>query len=178
MILMRAALLLLVFMCAQASATGGVSARQLVILSDEPVKVLACLPIETGSPFYLEFINSIYLAPVRETLVYTEADGILITRVESPSAGVFEYYGLESDSSGSVDLHRKVGKITIRSFSYENHRLTAGGKTIHFKDIVGGGQAVIVEISRDSRKDVGSEAKLAGGRSGGTERSINCRAGL
>ena len=146
MILMRAALLLLALMCAQASATAGPSVRQLVILSDEPVKVLACLPIETGSPFYLEFINSIYLAPVRETLVYTETDGALITRVESPSAGVFEYYGLEPDSSGSAELHRSVGKIRIRSFNYENHRLTAGGKTIYLKDIVSGGQPVIVEI--------------------------------
>jgi hypothetical protein len=154
MVLMRTALLLLVLMCTQATAAAGPSVTQLVILRDEPVKVLACLPIETGTPFYLEFINSIYLAPVRETLVYTEADGILITRVESPSAGVFEYYGLESDSSGSVDLHRKVGKITIRSFSYENHRLTAGGKTIHFKDIVGGGQAVVVEI-RETEKRCG-----------------------
>jgi len=141
-----AVLLLLVTIGACASAGEGPSSKQLVFLSEEPERVLACISIETGSPIHLEFINSIYLAPVRETLVYTEADGITIVRVESPSAGVFEYYGLEPDSSGSAELHRKVGRIRIRSSSYENHRLTAGGRTIRLKEIAGGGEPVIVEV--------------------------------
>jgi hypothetical protein len=139
-------LLLLATTWAHASAAAGSSARQLVFLSDEPTRVLACIPLEAGAPFYFDFINSIYLAPVRETLVYTEGEGVSIVRVESPSAGVFEYYGLEPDSSGSVELHRSVGKIKIRSNSYENHRLTAGGKTISLKEIVNDGQPIIVEV--------------------------------
>ena len=144
-ILKYAVLLLFAGMCVHASAAGPVSI-QLVLLSDEPARVLACVPLEPEMPFYLEFINSIYLAPVRETLVYREEDGVSIIRVESPSAGVFEYYGLEPDSSGSAEMNRRVGQIKIRSNNYENHRLTVGGKTIELKKMVDGGQPVIVEV--------------------------------
>jgi hypothetical protein len=124
----------------------GARAAQLVIFGEEPGKVLTCLPLETGKPLYFEFINSIYLAPVRETLVYEEGEGIFIVRVESPSAGVFEYYGLEPDGTGRAELHRKVGEIRIRSHNYENHRLTVGDRTLRLKEIAKGGESLIVEV--------------------------------
>ena len=144
--IVRTGILIAAFIWAQASYAAGSPALQLVVLNDEPRKVLACLPLEAGAPFYLEFINSIYLAPVKETLVYTEAEGVMVVEVESPSAGVFEYYGLESDRTGVVRLHRSVGEIRIRSHSYENHRLTAGGRTLLFKEITDGGRLLVVEV--------------------------------
>ncbi len=142
----RTGILFAALIWAQASYVAGSPALQLVVLSDEPRKVLACMPLEAGAPFDLEFINSIYLAPVKETLVYTEGKGIAIVKVESPSAGVFEYYGLESDHTGVVRLHRSVGEIRIRSHSYENHRLTSGGRTLLFKEIADGGRLLVVEV--------------------------------
>jgi hypothetical protein len=124
----------------------GAKAAQLVILSEEPGKVLTCLPLKAGEPFYFEFVNSIYLAPVRETLVYMEGEGVFIVKVESPSAGVFEYYGLEPDGTGRADLHRKVGEIRIRSHNYENHRLSAGGRSLRLKEIAVGGEPLIIEV--------------------------------
>jgi hypothetical protein len=120
----------------------------LAVLSGDSKRVSACLPLEVGMPFYFEFINSIYLAPVRETLVYTESQGVSVVMVESPSAGVFEYYGLQPDGSGSVVLHRRVGDIRIRSHNYENHKLTVGEKTIYFKEFAENGQLVIIKVSK------------------------------
>ena len=146
-VLLYTVLLVFVWTCPWAEA--GPSSSRLVLSSDGPERVLACVPVETGSPIYLEFINSIYLAPVRETLVFTETEGIVIVRVESPSAGVFEYYGLEPDSSGSAEMHRRVGRIRIRSNNYENHRVTAGGRVIRLKEVAEGGEPVILDIISD-----------------------------
>ena len=133
--------------CAQTARASG-PVVYLAVLSGDSERVSACLPLETGMPFFFEFINSIYLAPVRETLVYRESEGISVIMVESPSAGVFEYYGLQSDSSGRVEMHRRVGDIRIRSHNYENHTLTIGERTIRFKAIAENGQLVIIRISK------------------------------
>lgn len=121
-------------------------ATQLVISGGEPERTLLCLPLEAGTSFHLEFINSIYLAPVRETLIYEPAEGISIIRVESPSAGVFEYYGLTPDGSGTAIMRRSVGEIRIRSHDYENHRLTVGDKSVRFKGLVADGESVTIKV--------------------------------
>ena len=118
----------------------------LALSGGEPERVLACLPLEAGTQFHLEFVNSIYLAPVRETFVYVPAEGICLVKVESPSAGVFEYYGLEPDGSGIARLHRPVGEIRLRSHDYENHRLTAGEKSIRLKGLVPDGEPLRVSV--------------------------------
>ncbi len=103
---------------------GGCAGKQVACLEvsgEGPERVLTRLPVEPGVPFSLEFINSIYLAPVRETLVYEPPGGISIVMVESPSDGVFEYYGLEPDGTGKALMHRQVGDFKLRSHDYTNH---------------------------------------------------------
>ncbi len=119
---------------------------QLEISGGEPGKILACIPLEAGTLIHFEFINSIYLAPVRETFVYEAGKGISIIRVESPSAGVFEYYGLVPDAPGIAFLRRAIGEIRIRSHDYENHRLTVGDKSIRFKGLVADGEPLTIYV--------------------------------
>jgi hypothetical protein len=118
----------------------------LAVSGGQPERVLACLPLETEPPFHLEFINSMYLAPVRETFVYVPAEGMCLVKVESPSAGVFEYYGLEPDGSGIARLHRPVREIRLRSHDYENHRLSAGEKSLRLKGLVPDGEPLLVSV--------------------------------
>jgi hypothetical protein len=119
----------------------------LMILDSDSGRVLACLPLEAGAPFHFDFINSIYLAPVRETFVYTETGGISLVKVESASAGVFEYYGLPTDGTGVAVFKRKVGDtIRIRSLNYENHRLSAGGKSVRFRDFASDGHPLTIKV--------------------------------
>ena len=130
-------------------ASGGCAGKQvacLEVMGEEPERVLTRLPVETGVPFSLEFINSIYLAPVRETLVYEPPGGISIVMVESPSDGVFEYYGLEPDGTGKALMHRQVGDFKLRSHDYSNHRLTVAGQAIHLKGLVPNGEPISVKV--------------------------------
>lgn len=150
MVLLRLTILLAMLAASGASAAGAATGTSLVVLNGESGKPLACMPIEAGVPFYFDFVNSIYLAPVRETLVYRETEGVSVIRVESPSAGVFEYYGLEPDSTGVAVMHRSVGNIRVRSSSYENHRLTVGGKVLRIKEIAEGGQPILIEVRERS----------------------------
>ena len=122
------------------------SATCIELSGGEPEKVIARLPLDTNKTFSLEFVNSIYLAPVRETLVYEPSEGISIVMVESPSDGVFEYYGLESDGTGKALMHRKVGDIKLRSNDYTNHRLTIAGQAIQLKGLVPDGEPVWVKV--------------------------------
>jgi hypothetical protein len=126
-------------------------ATQLVISAGEPERTLVCLPLEQGARFHLDFVNSIYLAPVRETFVYEPTEGICIIMVESPSAGVFEYYGLIPDKPGIAYLRRPVGAIRIRSHDYENHRLTVGDKSIPFKGLVEDGEPLMIKVRTGAR---------------------------
>lgn len=121
-------------------------AALLVVSGGEPETVLACVPLERGTLFHLDFVNSIYLAPVRETFVYEPAKGVSIIRVESPSAGVFEYYGLIPDKAGVASVQRTVGDIRIRSHDYENHRLTVGNRSIRFKGLVADGEPLSIKV--------------------------------
>jgi len=128
---------------------GGCAGKQVACLEvsgEEPERVLTRLPVEPGVPFSLEFINSIYLAPVRETLVYEPHGGISIVMVESPSGAVFEYYGLEPDGTGKALIHRRVGDFKLRSHDYTNHRLTVAGQAIYLKGLVPNGEPILVRV--------------------------------
>jgi hypothetical protein len=130
-------------------AFGGCAGKQVACLEvsgEEPERVLTRLSVEPGMPFSLEFINSIYLAPVRETLVYEPSEGISIVMVESPSDGVFEYYGLEPDGTGKALMHRWVGDFKLRSHDYTNHRLTVAGQAIHLEGLVPNGEPILVKV--------------------------------
>jgi hypothetical protein len=125
-------------------------AFRLEISGEEPDRVLVCLPVEAGATFYLEFVNSIYLAPVRETFVCEPAGNISIIRVDSPSAAVFEYYGLSPDGSGTTMLHRNVGgTIRLRSHDYQNHVFTVGERSIRLKGLVSDGEPLIIRVRTD-----------------------------
>ena len=118
----------------------------LVLSGEEPERVLACLPLPAGTPFYLEFVNSIYLAPVRETFVYQPGEGLFVIQVDSPSAAVFEYYGLTPEQTGTARLRRHLGEIRLRSMDYGNHRLTVGDKGLALKGVVADGQMLIIRV--------------------------------
>jgi hypothetical protein len=128
---------------------GGCAGKQkacLEVFGEEPETVLVRLPIEPGAPFTLEFINSIYLAPVRETLVYNPSEGTSIVMVESPSDGVFEYYGIEPDGTGRARMNRRVGDIKLRSHDYGNHRITVGGQMLKLNGLVPNGEPIFMRI--------------------------------
>jgi hypothetical protein len=127
-------------------ATVAWSDTYLTLTGGEPEEVLACLPLEKGDLFCLEFINSIYLAPVRETFVFDRSEGIFLVKVESPSPGVFEYYGLTPDQPGLALLHRPVGEFTLRSHDYEHHRLIVGEKTLRLKGLIADGEPLSVKV--------------------------------
>jgi hypothetical protein len=130
-----------------ASTTG--LAACLVVSGDEPAHVLISVHLEPEAPFSLESINSIYLAPVRETFVYRPGKGLFVIKVESPSAGVFEYYGLIPDGSGMAEIWRRLVDIRLLSHDYQNHRLTVGDKTFRFKGLVADGQPLLIGVRGD-----------------------------
>jgi len=118
----------------------------LLLSGDDPERVLARLPVEEKVPFCLEFVNSIYLAPVRETFAYQPGEGLFLIRVESPSAGVFEYYGLPPDRSGSAEMKRKLGDLRLLSHDYQHHRLWVGNKTLSLKGLIPDGQPLTIKV--------------------------------
>ncbi len=126
--------------------TARATAAWIVLSSDRPERVVACLPLQPGVPFHLEFINSIYRAPVRETFVYEPGEGLFVIRIESPSAGVFEYYGLIPEKSGVSRMKRKLDEIRILTSDYENHRLTVGKTTLRLKGLVADGEPIVLRI--------------------------------
>src|SRR5271157_6088067 len=145
-LLLAAGLVLGVASAASVLTAAAWSATYLTVSGGEPERVLACLPLEKGTPFYLEFINSIYLAPVREIFEYEPSEGICLVKVESPSAGVFEYYGLIPDRPGIASLYRPVGEFTLRSHDYEHHRLVVGEKSLRLKGLVADGEPLSVSV--------------------------------
>jgi len=118
----------------------------LILSAVEPERTLASLPLEPEIPFSLEFINSIYLAPVRETFLYQPGEGLFIIRVESPSEAVFEYYGLTPQRPGSAELKRRLGDVRLLSHDYQNHRLVLGDKTLRLKGLVPDGDPLIMRV--------------------------------
>jgi len=136
----------------------------LTLQSEEPKKILACLPMEPGEPFHLEFINSIYLAPVRETFVYHPSDGLLIVQVESPSSGVLEYYGLIPEGSQTAHLRRKVGEIRLLSHDYQDHRLRIGSTSLRIQEFVVGGQPLIIRVQQEGKCTPSAPPQLRQGK--------------
>jgi len=121
------------------------------LVGEEPERVLFSLPFEAGATFQLEFVNSIYLARVRESFTVNPEGGISLIRVESPSYGVFEYYDLMPDQPGVAHLNRRIGEIRLLSHSYENHLLIMGDKQIHLREFVGNGKPLIIRIMTGER---------------------------
>jgi len=107
---------------------------------------MARLPVSPQESIIFEFINSIYLAPVRETLMFVPPESLYIVMVESPSQDVFRYYGLESDSTGKAMLRMKVENVRLRSSDYSNHRIKAGKHTLNLKEIVPDGESVLLDV--------------------------------
>ncbi len=124
----------------------GRAADCLTLWGDEPEKLLLRAPIDAGGWFTLEFINSIYLAPVRETYLYEPAKGITAVKVESPSAGVFEYYGLPTDGTGVASVSVTVKEIRVRSHDYQNHVVTVAGRKIRLKGLVKDSEPMVIRI--------------------------------
>ena len=130
--------------------TGIAAGACLEISADDREKALVRLPVKAGAVVHLDFINSIYLAPVKETFLYEPRKGFFIIGVASPSAGVFEYYRLETDSPGSARLYRHVGSIRLRSHNYENHTLTVGANIIRLKGLVPDGDPLTITVKDDA----------------------------
>lgn len=124
-----------------ATATGAC----LVVSAGEEGRCLVSLPVEDGCIIHLDFINSIYLAPVRETFLHEAGRGLSIIRVESPSAGVFEYYRLEAQGP-SADLYRNVGSIPLRSHDYRNHTVTVGERVLRLEEFSAGGDPLTISV--------------------------------
>lgn len=143
MIARACALIALLVLCPLSARAAGLC---VIVTSGEPEKVLAAMPLEAGREFSLKFVNSIYLAPVEETYVYDPVEGISTVRVESQSAGVFEYYGLQTDGTGIASVHHKAREIRIRSADYANHVLTVAGTALRLKGLVPDGSPLTVNV--------------------------------
>jgi hypothetical protein len=124
----------------------GNAAMCLVVLAESPEREVAALPLGRETAIHLDFINSIYLAPVRETFVYDPAEGLCLTQIETPSAGVFEYYGLVPDPSGRIRMQRRLGPIRLLSHDYQNHWLTVGERRLHLKGLVEDGRPLVLTV--------------------------------
>lgn len=123
----------------------------LVLTTDGSEKVVACLPLQAGVPFHLNYINSIYLQSVRESFVYEQGEGLFIIQAETPSVGVFEYLGLIPDEPGKARLRRKLGDIRLLSSDYQTHRLTVSGTGLRLKGLGFDGLPLILKVLTDRR---------------------------
>jgi len=118
----------------------------LVIVNPESGRVMARLPVSPHESIAFEFVNSIYRAPVRETLMYRPPDGLFVVMVESSSEDVFRYYGLEANSTGKAILYRKVEKVRLRSSDYSSHRIKAGHHILYLKGVVPDGEPAFLDV--------------------------------
>ena len=125
-------------------------AMHLALIGGEPERVLACLPADPGTTVHLEFINSIYQARVRESFAVHPAQGLVLIRVESPSAGVFEYYGLMTDGSGEAAMHRVIGEIRLLSHDYRNHQLIVGTRKTLLRRFVENGKPLRIRVMTEN----------------------------
>lgn len=111
-----------------------------------------CMPIREGCRFHFDFVNSIYLMHVRETFLFDRHDGFILAGIESPSPGVFEYYGLPTDGTGKAEMRRRVGHhVRLRSRDYRNHRITVDGTFFTLGTMFRGGETVIIQAGSCSR---------------------------
>ncbi len=136
---------LLILPAARGEAAGASS--WLTLTAEDSIKPLACLPVGPGEAIVLDYVNSIYRAPVRETLVFSPGEGLVTTQVETPHAGVFEYLGLIPDEPGRARLRRKLGnEIRLLSSDYESHRITIGGAALPLTGLVPDGRPIVLGI--------------------------------
>ncbi|MCA1987537.1 MAG: hypothetical protein LDL07_00105 [Desulfarculus sp.] len=124
-----------------------VVAASLHLWAGEPARAVLTLKSEPAQTFQLEHRNSIYDAPVRETYRLGPAGRLVQVELESPSAGVFEYYGFDPPQTGKVSLDREVSVIRLRSTSYQDHLLRVGGRTIRLQDLAQPGQVLGLEVT-------------------------------
>jgi hypothetical protein len=146
----RIGLSLLLLLAGPVKASGGPDAW-LALAIDGSEKAVACLPLQAGVPFYLDYINSLYLQPVRESFVYERGEGLFIIQVETPSVGVFEYLGLIPDEPGRVRMRRKLGEIRLLSSDYRNHQLTMSEMDFPLKGLGPDGRPMILKVVTDRR---------------------------
>jgi len=125
--------------------TATATAACLVVSAGDGGRPLVSLPVEDGCIVRLDFINSIYLAPVRETFLHETGRGLSIIRVESPSAGVFEYYRIETGGP-LAELYRNVGSIRLKSHDYKNHTVTVGERVLRLEDFAAGGDPLTISV--------------------------------
>jgi hypothetical protein len=146
--LARIVLWLFLLLAGPVTAAAGPDAW-LVLTKGGSEEEVACLPLQAGDPFHLDYINSIYLQPVRESFVYEQGEGLFIIQVETPSVGVFEYLGLIPDEPGKARLRRKLEEIRLLSSDYRTHRLTVRGKDLRLKGLGPDGLPLILKIFID-----------------------------
>ena len=118
----------------------------LLLTTGEPERIVASLPVKAGEPFHLDYINSIYRQPVRETFLYEPLEGLFVVAVETPSAGVFAYLDLVPDEPGKARLRRKLGEVRLLSTDYRDHRLTVGGQVLPLKGLAPDGRSLILRV--------------------------------
>jgi len=135
---------------APAGASAGPDAW-LVLVTEKPEKAIACVPLQAGEPFHLDYIHSIYWEPVRESFVYEQGEGLFVIRVETPSVGVFEYLGLIPDEPGKARLRRKLEDIRLLSPDYRTHRLNIGGMSLRLRGFGRDGLPLILRVVNDRR---------------------------
>lgn len=123
-------------------------AASLRIWAGEAARPVLTLALEPGQVFQLEHRNSIYDAPVREAYRLEPEGRLVQVELESPSAGVFEYYGFDPPQAGKVILKREVSVIRLRSTSFQDHLLRVGGRTIRLQDLAQPGQVLGLEVTQ------------------------------
>ncbi len=88
---------------------GPAGAACLTIASGDGHKTVCSVPVRDGAVIYLDFINPADLAPVRETFQYRSGEGLRMTQVRSPSAGVLQSCGARPGPDNSAVLDRRPG---------------------------------------------------------------------
>ena len=121
-------------------------APHIVVLAGNSEALLVKLPLGESCGFRLEFMNSIYNAPVKETLTAGPDGMITVSVIESSSAGVFEYYGLQTDGTGRAVIRRTFQELRILSHDYGRHRIGSDLVTIDLKDFAVNGSPVVIRV--------------------------------
>ncbi|MCX8023245.1 MAG: hypothetical protein N2745_10790 [Syntrophorhabdaceae bacterium] len=142
-------LAVMVFLSILSPFNRGLVSAEVLLLLDETKEVLFCRPIKEGDIIIFDFVNSIYKASVKETMLFDSVEGLILIDVESPSYGVYEYYGLITEGKNKGGFRRKIGSLRIRSNNYQHHRLSVNGMTIDLKDLASGGMALILTIDKN-----------------------------
>ena len=118
----------------------------LEIWGGNPSHLLSAYTLEPGAPFYLEHVNSIYGARVREYFSYIPGRGLYLVNVESASQAVFEYYRWAGNREETKRLLRPREAFTLRSMDYSRHQLTIRGEAIPLQGLVAPGDELQIKI--------------------------------